>query len=127
MVMYLMPKNVVKKTEAGEHGALQRRRAAERRFTTSTEPAGVRSRVWFSTCMKALTIQQQQRLFDGLRRIAKGFDTAERVMKYAERDYGIGPAEALEMAYENMQETARLALKGIKRPVENSDYPEKNS
>ncbi len=67
--------------------------------------------------MKALTIQQQQLLFDGLCRIAKGFEKSERLLKHAERDYGLAPAEALEMAYDNMQEIARLALKGIKRPV----------
>lgn len=59
------------------------------------------------------------KLYDTLKRIAKGYQTAEQVQRNAEKDLGLTDArEALEYAYENLQWEANQAIKGlrIKRP-----------
>lgn len=58
----------------------------------------------------------EQRYFDTLKRIAHQYDTVEQVKKSAGRRYGLEPDEALEMAYENLQNEARVAIKGKRRP-----------
>lgn len=55
------------------------------------------------------------RLFGALKRIAR-YETAERLLKHGEAAYGISGREALEMAYENMLEEAKRAVKGIRLP-----------
>lgn len=65
--------------------------------------------------MKALTIAQQQRLFDTLRRIAKSYRKSESIL--ARPDAGLEPHECLEYAYDNIQAEAAAAIKGVKRPV----------
>jgi len=57
-----------------------------------------------------------QRYYDVLKHIAKDFMTADELRKNAEGRYGLPYAEALEMAYENMQRTAKEALQGRRRP-----------
>ncbi len=59
--------------------------------------------------------------FDALRRIARDYDSAEKVMRYADRRYGLDPTEALQMAYENIQNDAANAIRGKRRPI---DKPE---
>lgn len=63
-----------------------------------------------------MKLKQQQNMYDALRQIAKGFERSERVMKNADKDYGLSPIEALEMAYDNIQQTAKQAIKGLRRP-----------
>ena len=58
----------------------------------------------------------EQRYFDALKRIAKAYDSPERIAATAERKYGLEPAEALEMAYDNIQGEARAAIHGRRRP-----------
>lgn len=62
-----------------------------------------------------MTPKTQIRLCDALKRIAS-FDSPEWMRKNAERAYGLSPEEAIEMAYENVIEEARSAIKGIRRP-----------
>ena len=58
----------------------------------------------------------EQRYYDALRRIAKHYMPAERVIETAERKYGLNPIEALEMSYDNIQIDAETAIRGRRRP-----------
>ncbi|TXK52344.1 hypothetical protein FVR03_01120 [Pontibacter qinzhouensis] len=49
-----------------------------------------------------------------LKMIAKGYGTTAQIRKNSERDYGLDYEEALEMAYENIQQDAKNCVKGIK-------------
>ena len=60
-------------------------------------------------------IEREQRLYDALKRITL-YDKPERLRRDAEKSYGLSSNEAIEMAYENVLEEARCALKGIRRP-----------
>lgn len=53
--------------------------------------------------------------YDALKRITM-YDPPERLRKRAERDYGLSGNEAVDMAYENVLNEARMAIKGRKRP-----------
>lgn len=52
---------------------------------------------------------------DALQKIAKDFDTSSSLIKRAEADYGLDPVEALEYAYDNIQQAAKDGLKGVRR------------
>lgn len=56
------------------------------------------------------------RLYDALKRIAKGYQTPAQIRREAERDGGFGPdyEEYLEMAYENIQQLAANAIRGVR-------------
>lgn len=60
--------------------------------------------------------QQKQfnRMRDALLRITKGYMPPDELRRKAEREYGCGFDEAIEMAYENMQAEAREAVKGVR-------------
>lgn len=57
----------------------------------------------------------EARYYDALKRITL-YDTPSRLGKHADREWGLTFNEALEMAYENIQNEARLAIKGRRRP-----------
>lgn len=59
------------------------------------------------------------RYFDALKRITQ-YDSPERLRRTAEKQYGLDPAEVIEMAYDNIQGEARAALQGRRRPKETS-------
>lgn len=61
----------------------------------------------------------QQRIYDTLKRIAHGYQTTGQLRRGAERNraYGLEYHEALEYAYENMQQDAKDAIKGLRRPT----------
>lgn len=61
-------------------------------------------------------MSNEQRYFDALKRIATGYHKPEWFEKNATRAYGCSPEEAMSMAYENMQQEARAAVKGKRRP-----------
>jgi hypothetical protein len=65
----------------------------------------------------ATLLAQTQRLYDALHKIARGFLTPDQLRRKAEKEYGLCYAEVLEMAYENMQEEAQRAIKGMRRPT----------
>lgn len=48
-----------------------------------------------------------------LNEIATGFNTPDQIRESSYTELGLDFEEALEMAYENLQETAREAIKGI--------------
>lgn len=54
------------------------------------------------------------RFYDALKQIAKGYQTPAQLRRSAEREYGIDAGEAIEMAYENIQELAARAIKGVR-------------
>lgn len=65
---------------------------------------------------KETITEQAQRYYDALLKISREFYSADRLMKTSERLYGLSPEEALVMAYENMQNAAKIAIKGRRRP-----------
>lgn len=60
--------------------------------------------------------EQQQRMYDAMKEITR-YQTTNQFRKGSNSDWGLDYEEALEMAYENIQETAKRAVKGLKRPV----------
>ena len=61
-------------------------------------------------------MNNEQRYFDALTKIAKHYMPAEKLLRDGEKLYGVSGKEALEMAYENIQDEARAAIKGRRRP-----------
>ncbi len=64
--------------------------------------------------------EQFNRMRDALILIAKGYQTPDELRRNAERDYGLDFGGSMEMAYENMQATARAAVHGV-RAVKDKD------
>ncbi len=58
----------------------------------------------------------ERRYYDALKRIAKAYQSSDRIAAMAEKQYGLEPREALEMAYDNIQGEAEVALRGKRRP-----------
>lgn len=57
----------------------------------------------------------EQRYFDALRRISQ-YETPNQARRTA-KGVGLNAEEYLEMAYENIREEAKRAIKGKRRPV----------
>lgn len=53
-------------------------------------------------------------MLDALREIANQFETPEQLRMSSEKKYGLDYEEAIEMSYENILNTARDAIKGIR-------------
>lgn len=67
--------------------------------------------------MSGLSIEKQQRLYDALKAIGREYMTPAQIARDAERTHGaLDKIEYLEMAYENIQELAKMAIKGMRRP-----------
>ena len=62
-------------------------------------------------------MSDEQRYFDALKRIARDYQTTEQMHRNAGQ-YGLGYADELAMAYENIQNEAKRAIKGRRRPKE---------
>ena len=60
--------------------------------------------------------KQFNRMYLALKEISS-YETPNQLSKLAGKEYGLEHTEALEMAYENMQNTAKYNVKGIKRLV----------
>jgi hypothetical protein len=60
--------------------------------------------------------QQEQfnRMRATLKRIATGYQTPEQLRRSAMREYGIDGAEAIDYAYENIQQEAKRAVAGVR-------------
>lgn len=56
-----------------------------------------------------------QLYFDALKVITK-YMSPDKLRQIAEKKYGLSPEEAIEMAYENVLETASATIKGKRRP-----------
>lgn len=57
-----------------------------------------------------------QKLYDALLRISR-YTPPAKLRKSAEREYGLDPDEAIEMAYENVIAEAKAAIKGVRMPA----------
>lgn len=64
--------------------------------------------------MPVIKTELELKLYNALRLIAKGYDSAERLLRSGECEYGLSGEEVLTYAYENMQEEAKFALKGVR-------------
>ena len=60
-------------------------------------------------------MSNEARYYDALKKIARGYQTAEQLRRRAGQ-YGLSFDEEIEMAYENMQLEAERAIKGRRRP-----------
>ena len=49
-----------------------------------------------------------------LKKIATGYQTPEQLRRSAERQYGLDADEAIEYAYENIQQDAKRAVSGVR-------------
>jgi hypothetical protein len=58
----------------------------------------------------------EARYFDALRRIAKDYLPAERILRDGQKLYGVDGEEALVMSYQNIQDEAAAAIRGRRRP-----------
>lgn len=63
-----------------------------------------------------MKLEQQQRMYDTLKRLAGGYKSLNQLRRDSEKQYGLEYHEALEYAYENIQQDAKNALKGLRRP-----------
>ena len=68
-----------------------------------------------SMAAKLAEPSEAQRYFDALRRIARDFQSSDQLRRRAGQ-YGLSHKEELEMAYENIQQIAEIAIKGRRRP-----------
>lgn len=59
-------------------------------------------------------IQQFNFMRSVLIRIAKGYQSTSQLRRNSEKQYGLDYDEALEMTYENIQNDAANAVKGVK-------------
>ena len=58
--------------------------------------------------------EQFNRMRATLKRIANGYQTPEQLRRNAEREYGLDVSEAMEYAYENIQQEAKRAGLGVR-------------
>lgn len=67
-------------------------------------------------CGMKLSTPLEIRLYDTLKRIAKGYQTPAQIRRECEREKHFGPdyEEYLEMAYENIQQLAANAIRGVR-------------
>lgn len=56
------------------------------------------------------------RLYTSLKLIAKAYQTPAQIRRNSEKQFGLPYEEALEYAYENIQQEARNAIKGVRVP-----------
>lgn len=59
-------------------------------------------------------IENYNRMRHALKMIAKDFGTTEWLQGNSEKEYGLEYEEALEMAYDNIQDVARQAVHGVR-------------
>lgn len=66
--------------------------------------------------MSSKPASREQRLYDALKAISQ-YQSPQWIRKHGLDEYGLDGLEAVEMAYENVLEEAKLAIKGMRRPV----------
>lgn len=70
--------------------------------------------MWKAVDMTPKQKEQFNRMRSTLKRIANGYQTPEQLRRSAERDICLIPEEAIEYAYENIQQEAKIAVKGVR-------------
>jgi hypothetical protein len=68
-------------------------------------------------------VDYEQRFYVALKRIT-AYMTPAQLRRESERQYGLDHAEALEMAYENVIDEAKEALRGYRRKKKAVEPPE---
>lgn len=63
--------------------------------------------------MPTCKTELEQRLYDALKRISR-YETPERLMRNAMGTYGVSGEEAVWMAYENVREEAKRAVRNVR-------------
>lgn len=58
--------------------------------------------------------QQFNRMRNALLRISKDYMTPDQIRRDSEKRWGLDYEESLEMSYENIQNEARMAVKGVR-------------
>lgn len=66
------------------------------------------------TTITAKQVQQFNKMRTALLTISKDYQTPAQLRKGSENQYGLDYGEAIEMSYENIQATAKGAVKGIR-------------
>ncbi|MFA1686525.1 hypothetical protein ACDY99_23835 [Achromobacter dolens] len=61
--------------------------------------------------------EREQRMYDALKRIARGYFTPDQLRRYEKARCGLDYEEALSYSYENIQQEAAQAIKGMRRPA----------
>ena len=64
----------------------------------------------------AKTMSDAQTYFDALRHIDHDFMTTNELRRNSQKEWGLPYEEALEMAYDNLKDVAKRAVKGKRRP-----------
>jgi hypothetical protein len=68
---------------------------------------------------KTLITEVQRKQFNAMRealiKISKKYQSSRQLQKNCEKEYGLEYTETLEMAYENIQNEAKNAVKGVKK------------
>lgn len=65
--------------------------------------------------MPVCKTELEVKLYEALRRISR-YETPDRLRRSGEKQYGLPGEEVVELAYENIQEEARRAIKGVRLP-----------
>lgn len=65
--------------------------------------------------MSKINIDHYNRMYDALKTIANGYHTPDQLRKENKGAWGLDYEEALEMAYENIQQLAKEATKNVRR------------
>lgn len=66
--------------------------------------------------MTSAETQKMRRLYDALKRISS-YQSPDRIRRFGAQQWGLDdPSEAIEMAYENVLEEAKSAIRGMRRP-----------
>ena len=65
--------------------------------------------------MPTLKTPLEIKLYVALKRIAS-YQSPDRMRQSSQKDWGVDYEECLEMAYENLQQEARIATKGLRLP-----------
>lgn len=60
-------------------------------------------------------IENYNKMLFTLKRIARGYDSSDKIIKNAQKEYGLDGEEALEYAYDNIQSEAKNCIKGIEQ------------
>lgn len=63
------------------------------------------------------------RMYDALKTIANGYQTPEQLKRSSKGHFGLDYEECLEMAYENIQQLAKEATKGVRKFTEKKSAP----
>lgn len=67
------------------------------------------------------------KMLKALKKIARGYQTSNQIKRDSQKQYGLDYEEALEMSYDNIQEEARFALKGISEIKDPKQIPFKDA